>query len=73
MVPTITYIALAILCVSGQLRQQEVDGAIYASELGLSGELRPIKGVINITETAKNNRYRRIYVPADNAVQASLV
>lgn len=66
-------IALSILCVSGQLRQQEIDNAIYAGELGLSGDLRPIKGVINIAETAKNNGFKRLYIPSDNAVQASLV
>jgi magnesium chelatase family protein len=66
-------IALAILCVSGQLQQRELDNAIYAGELGLNGDLRPIKGVINIAETAKKTGYTRLYVPAMNASQASLV
>jgi magnesium chelatase family protein len=66
-------IALAILCVSGQLRQTELDGAIYAGELALNGEIRPIKGAVNIAETAKATGYERIYVPAKNAQQASLV
>lgn len=66
-------IALSILCVSGQLRQKELDGAIYAGELALNGNLRTIKGVINIAETAKANGYERIYIPSDNADQASLI
>lgn len=66
-------IALAILCVSGQLQQRELDNAIYAGELALNGDLRPIKGVINIAETARKAGYARIYVPATNAKQASLV
>jgi magnesium chelatase family protein len=66
-------IALSILCVSGQLRQTELDGAIYAGELALNGDIRPIKAVISITETAKKLGYRRIYVPYDNAAQASLI
>jgi magnesium chelatase family protein len=66
-------IALAILCVSGQLRQKELDHAIYAGELALDGSLRPIKGAINIAETAKQHGYHRIYLPADNAAQASLI
>lgn len=66
-------IALAILCVSGQLRQKELDEAIYAGELALNGDLRPIKGVINIAETAKTAGYNRIYIPAGNAHQASLI
>jgi len=66
-------IALAILCVSGQLRQQELDNAVYAGELALNGNLRPIKGVINVAETAKQAGYDRIYIPASNARQASLI
>lgn len=66
-------ISLAILCVSGQLRQKEIDNAIYAGELALNGEIRPIKGVVNIAETAKSAGYKRIYIPLKNAPQASLV
>ncbi len=66
-------IAISILSVSGQLRQNEIDNAVYAGELALNGDLRPIKGAISITETAKNNGYKRIYLPAANAVQASLI
>ncbi len=66
-------IALAILCVSGQLRQKELQGAIFAGELALDGTLRPIKGAISIAETAKQQGYERLYIPADNAQQASLI
>ncbi len=66
-------IALAILCVSGQLHQKELDGAIFAGELALDGSLRPIKGAINIAETARSNGYGRVYLPTDNAAQASLI
>ncbi len=66
-------IALAILCVSGQLRQNELSNAVYAGELALNGDIRPIKGVINIAETAKAHGYTHVYVPAHNAQQASLV
>lgn len=66
-------IALAILCISGQLRQKELDDAIFAGELALNGSLRPIRGVINIAEVAKKKGYRRLYIPVDNANQASLI
>lgn len=32
-------IALFILCVSGQIKQSELDGAVYAGELALDGSL----------------------------------
>src|SRR5664280_1760197 len=59
-------IALAILCVSGQLLQSELDDAVFAGELALDGSLRPIKGAINITQMAKQSGYKQIYLPNDN-------
>jgi magnesium chelatase family protein len=66
-------IALAILCVSGQLRQKELDDAVFAGELALDGNLRPIKGAINITQMAKQAGFSRIYLPLPNVEQASLI
>ncbi|MDB5159745.1 MAG: Mg chelatase, subunit ChlI [Candidatus Saccharibacteria bacterium] len=66
-------IALSILIASGQLRQTEVKGALFAGELSLSGELRPIRGVITITEAAKRAGFTEVYVPIGNVTQASLV
>lgn len=66
-------IALAILVSSGQLRQTEVEDAVFAGELALDGGLRPVRGIITIAETAKNAGIRRLYLPAENAKQATLV
>lgn len=66
-------IALAILCVSGQLKQQEIDNAVYAGEVALDGSLRPIRGAISIAETAKQHGFKRIYLPTANADQACLI
>lgn len=66
-------IALTILVRSGQLRQEEVKGAVFAGELALDGGLRPIKGVITIAETAKLNGFTHLYIPAANLHQARLV
>lgn len=66
-------IALSVLVASGQLRQTEVDGALFAGELSLSGELRPIRGVITIVEAAKQAGFRSVYVPRDTLAQAQLI
>ncbi len=66
-------IALSILIASGQLHQIELKGALFAGELSLSGELRPIRGVITITEAAKKAGFTEVYVPIGNILQASLV
>ena len=66
-------IALAILCVSGQIQQSELDGSVYAGELALDGSLRPIKGAINITQLAKDSGFKTIFLPIGNVDQASLI
>lgn len=66
-------IALSILTVSGQLKQSEVDNAVFAGELALDGTLRPIRGAINIAETAKAAGIKTLYLPAANVEQACLI
>ena len=61
------------MCVSGQLQQSELYGAVYAGELALDGNLRPIKGAINITQLAKDSGFKRIFLPIGNVDQASLI
>jgi magnesium chelatase family protein len=66
-------IALSILVVSGQLKQTEVESALFAGELALDGSLRAIKGAINIAEAARRNGLTRVYLPLSNAPQAALI
>ena len=66
-------IALATITSCGQLRQAEVEGAIFAGELALDGQLRPVSGVITIAETAREKGYDTLYVPLANTAQALLV
>jgi magnesium chelatase family protein len=66
-------IALAILVSSGQLRQEEVEDAVFAGELALDGGLRPIKGAITMAEIAKAKGIPTLYLPQANVEQASLV
>lgn len=66
-------IALSILCVSRQLSQQQLAHAAFIGELALDGSIRPVRGVINIAETARNNNIKTLYIPLQNISQASLV
>lgn len=66
-------IALAILTVSGQLRQDELAQAAFAGELALDGQLRAIKGAITMAETAKAAGLTHLYLPTANIAQAQLV
>lgn len=66
-------IALAVLISSGQIRQNEVSEAVFAGELALSGDIRPVPGIVTIVETARNAGYKTVFVPADSLPQALLV
>ncbi len=66
-------IALAILIVNGQLRQDSLHSTLCAGELGLGGELRPVRGIINIAETARSGGFATLIVPKANEAQARLV
>lgn len=66
-------IALAILTISGQLRQDELADAAFAGELALDGKLRPIKGAITMAETARDAGLTHLYLPLANVAQARLV
>ena len=66
-------IALAVLSLSGQLIKTDTAGKAFVGELSLNGELRPVKGIINIVETAKIAGLKELFVPEKNLSQASLI
>lgn len=66
-------IALAILRLSEQLLQEDVENRIFVGELALDGTLRPVRGIINIIEAAKQQGYSEIYLPQANIDEAILV
>ncbi len=66
-------IALAILVLSQQLLVSDLDNRLFVGELSLNGETKPVRGIINIVEAAKNAGYREIFVPRDNFTTARLI
>ncbi len=66
-------IALSVLVLSSQLIKSDTCGKAFVGELSLNGELRPVRGIINIVETAKKAGYKEIFVPIKNLSQAALI
>ena len=66
-------IALSVLMLSGQLLKTDVAHKLFAGELSLNGELRPVRGIINIVETAKEQGFKEVFVPIQNLEQAAMV
>ncbi|ALG68367.1 YifB family Mg chelatase-like AAA ATPase [Beggiatoa leptomitoformis] len=65
-------IAIGILAASGQIPSQQLSEYEFIGELALSGELRPIRGVLPVA-MAVRDKQRKLVVPADNAHEASMV
>ena len=66
-------IALGLLAASGQLDRPQLDGLWCAGELGLDGQLRPIRGTLAIAACAASHGATALVVPEANAAEAALI
>ena len=64
-------IALGILAASKQIPNDTLSDYEFIGELGLSGELRPVSGILPFALEAHKANHK-IILPADNALEASL-
>ena len=65
-------ILLSILCAGGMARLPDIKTA-YLGELSLSGEVKGVNGVLPMAIFAREHGFRRLFIPADNAAEASVV
>lgn len=65
-------IAVALLAADGQLPLDVLSGYELAGELGLGGELRPVRGALAMVAAARGSG-RRFILPRSSAIEASLV
>lgn len=50
-----------------------LDGSLFVGELSLTGELRPIPGVLPMTIAARDLGFKEIFVPDGNGIEAAVV
>ena len=65
-------VAISLLVASGEL-QANLASTIFLGELALSGDLRPITGVLPLVISAKEKGYDTFIVPDGNAKEAAYV
>lgn len=66
-------IALGILAATNQIEVENIDQFIIMGELSLDGGLRPIKGALPISIQAKQQGFKAIILPQENAKEAAIV
>ncbi len=64
--------ALSILINEERVKERK-EREIFAGELSLSGDIRPITGALPLALMAQQEGIKRIYIPLANAYEASLV
>jgi magnesium chelatase family protein len=66
-------LGVAVLAAAGQLDRDLLDGCAVMGELGLAGDLRPIRGALAIAEGARRHALVRLLLPHARAREAALV
>ncbi len=65
-------IAIGILVASGQIPSSRLDECEFVGELALTGELRPVRGILPVASAVKACK-RHLILPQANADEASLI
>ncbi|MCD8328995.1 MAG: YifB family Mg chelatase-like AAA ATPase [Ruminococcus sp.] len=65
-------ITAALFAVLGALNADELSDCAFIGEVSLGGDVRPINGVLPMAITAQKLGIKRLFVPFDNAKEASV-
>ncbi len=66
-------IAVAIIKCQNQKLKRNLSSTVFIGELALDGAIRGVSGVLPMTLSSKENGFKRVVLPCDNAKEASLV
>ena len=62
-------IAVNVLALTGQLLASDIAESMFVGELALDGQIRPVRGIINVAECAEKHGFKNLYLPTQNASQ----
>ena len=65
-------IALSYLLASEEI-DFDPEEKLFLGELSLDGKLRSVRGILPVARFAKQNGYKELYVPVENAEEAALI
>lgn len=65
-------VLISVMSSSGQLHC-DLSKCAFVGELSLSGEVRPVKGILPMALAAKRAGFTDFYLPADNAAEGAVV
>ncbi|WP_435254144.1 YifB family Mg chelatase-like AAA ATPase [Tenacibaculum sp. A30] len=66
-------LAVGILAASNQIQSENIEDYIIMGELSLDGSLHPIKGALPIAIKAREEGFKHLILPKENAKEAAIV
>jgi magnesium chelatase family protein len=66
-------VAVAILAASGLIPADAVKPYLISGELSLDGRIKPVRGILPLALTAREQGLKGVLVPAENASEAAMV
>ncbi len=66
-------IAIAVLAASGMVEPSVLPDCIISGELGLNGEIKPVRGALSITAAAKKDGKHTCFLPRENVREGSTI
>lgn len=66
-------ITVAVMLASEQIAENAAEGCAFLGELSLDGMLRAVNGVLPMVIAAKENGIKKVFLPVENAGEASVV
>lgn len=66
-------IAAAILASLGSFPREQIENVLIMGELGLNGEIRPVKGILPVILEAKKNGIKGCILPVQNVKEGCMV
>lgn len=66
-------IAVGVLLSLGYFSKEKVKNILFAGELGLNGEIKPVRGILPIVMEAAKHGIEECIVPAENALEGAVI
>ncbi|MDO5133591.1 MAG: YifB family Mg chelatase-like AAA ATPase [Eubacteriales bacterium] len=66
-------VAVGELICMGLLRQEDFEDVLVAGELGLNGEIRPVRGILPIAQMARESGIKTCILPQENQGEGAVV
>lgn len=66
-------IAVGVLAMTGQIPPDKLDHTLIIGELSLDGSVRHVRGILPMAAVAREQGFKRVFVPAVDAPEAALI